>query len=94
MTTTEEAREELAKVVSLVLTARRLVATGTLVDLSAIEDRVRVFCDAIEEMPREDGQVLLEDMRALIGKLDRLAADLQDHLGQLSAKRAELNGGA
>ena len=38
----EDAREELAKVSSLVLTARRLVAGGALVDLSALEERVEI----------------------------------------------------
>lgn len=74
------AREELAKVSSLVVTARRLVAGGKLVDLSAIEERVRIVCQAVETMPREDGQVLVEDMQTLIHKLDQLASELQSHL--------------
>ncbi len=78
----EEAREELAKVSSLVLTARRLVAGGTLVDLSALEDRVRTICDTVQQMPREDGQELLDELQALIGRLDQLARDLQERLAQ------------
>ncbi len=78
----EEAREELAKVSALVLTARRLVAGGTLVDLSALEDRVRTICDTVQQMPREDGQELLDELQALIGRLDQLARDLQERLAQ------------
>ena len=78
----DEAREELAKVSSLVLTARRLVAGGTLVDLSALEDRVRLICETVQQMPREDGQELLEELQALIGRLDQLAGDLQERLAQ------------
>ncbi|HMA49379.1 MAG TPA: hypothetical protein VKP60_06465 [Magnetospirillaceae bacterium] len=79
----DEAREELAKVSSLVLTARRLVAGGALVDLSALEERVRIICDAVQQMPREDGQELLDELQALIGRLDQLAGDLEERLSQL-----------
>ncbi len=78
----EEAREELAKVSSLVLTARRLVAGGTLVDLSALEERVRLICDTVQQMPREEGQELLDELQALIGRLDQLAGDLEERLSQ------------
>jgi len=78
----EEAREELAKVSSLVLTARRLVAGGTLVDLSALEERVRLICETVQQMPREEGQELLDELQALIGRLDQLAGDLEERLSQ------------
>jgi hypothetical protein len=77
-------REELAKVSSLVLTARRLVAGGALVDLSALEERVRLICEAVQQMPLDEGRSLLDELRALIGRLDSLAADLEDRLGQLA----------
>ena len=83
MTAPDEAREELAKVSSLVLTARRLVAGGALVDLSALEDRVRTVCDSVQRMPREEGQGLLDELQALIGRLDQLAGDLEDRLAQM-----------
>lgn len=79
----DEAREELAKVSSLVLTARRLVAGGALVDLSALEERVRLICDTVQQMPREEGQELLDELQALIGRLDQLAGDLEERLSQL-----------
>jgi hypothetical protein len=78
------AREELAKVSSLVLTARRLLAGGALVDLAAIEERVRAVCGCIQAMPREEAQALVEDMQALIARLDQLAADLEDRLAQVA----------
>ena len=77
-------REELAKVSSLILTARRLVAGGALVDLSALEERVGLVCAAVQRMPVEEGRGLLEELKALIGRLDQLAADLEERLGQLS----------
>jgi hypothetical protein len=84
VTAMAQTREELAKVSSLVLTARRLVAGGALVDLSALEDRVRVVCEAVQQMPIEEGRGLLEDLRALIGRLDQLAGDLEARLEQIS----------
>ena len=83
MTAPDEAREELAKVSSLVLTARRLVAGGALVDLSALEDRVRTVCESVQRMPREDGQGLLDELQALISRLNQLAGDLEDRLSQM-----------
>ena len=81
-----EPREELAKVSSLVITARRLLATGTLVDLSAIEERVRGVVGAVEALPREDGRKLINDMTALMNKLDRLGEDLREQLTQINGK--------
>lgn len=82
MTSADETREELAKVSSVAMTARRLLAGGKLVDLTALGERVRVVCEAVQAMPREDGQSLVEDMRSLINKLDQLTRELE---GRLSA---------
>ncbi|MDR3438521.1 hypothetical protein [Telmatospirillum sp.] len=80
MTDAVMAREELAKVSSLALTARRLIASGKLVDLVALEERVRAVCEGIQAMPREDGRELIDDMQALINKLDQLTRDLESRL--------------
>ncbi len=88
MTPAEQAREELAKVSSLVLTARRLVAGGKLVDLAALGERVRAVCEVVESMPREDGRVLVGDMQTLMAKLDRLASDLEEHLDHVAVPPA------
>jgi len=79
----DEAREELAKVSSLVLTARRLVASGALVDLSALEERVKLICEAVQRMPLEEGRGLLDELHALISRLNQLASDLEERLAQM-----------
>lgn len=79
-------REELTKVSSLVLTARRLLASGTLVDLSAIEERVGAVVAAVKAMPPEEGRALVDDLCALIDRLDRLGEDLQEQLSQINDK--------
>jgi hypothetical protein len=76
-------REELAKVSSLVLTARRLVAGGALVDLSALQGRVQSLCESVQQMPLEVGRDLRPDLDALIVRLDTLAGDLRQRLQQL-----------
>lgn len=83
-----EAREELTKVISLAMTARRLLAGGKLVDLSAIEERVRFVCQAVAEMPREDAEALLEDMEMLIHRLDQLESELEERLEQCGGRPA------
>ena len=82
----QEAREEIEKVSSLVLAARRLMAKGALVDLFAIQERVAAICAAVDSMPREDGQALMEDLTGLIHRLDRLSSDISDQLFQMNGK--------
>ena len=84
MSAAPQMREELAKVSSLVFTARKLLATGTLVDLSAIEERVRGVAEAVAEMPQEDGRTLLDDLLALMRRLDGLGEYLQEQLNQVN----------
>lgn len=78
MTQAAALREELDKAASLVLTARRLLATGTMVDLSALEGKVRAICDQIATMERDAGRPLIPVMETLIGDLDRLEAAIQE----------------
>lgn len=80
MTAATEVREELDKAASLVLTARRLLATGTMVDLSALEGKVRVICQQLAAMEREHGRTLVPAMEVLIGDLDRLAAAIHERV--------------
>ncbi|MCR6632650.1 MAG: hypothetical protein NVV74_22875 [Magnetospirillum sp.] len=73
-------REELDKAASLVLTAQRLLTTGTMVDLSALEGKVRRICERLAAMEREDGRPLVPVMESLIGDLDRLAEAIQQRV--------------
>lgn len=71
-------REELDKAASLVVTARRLLATGTMVDLSALEGKVRAICDSVAGLGREQGRPLMPAMESLMGELNRLEAAIKD----------------
>jgi hypothetical protein len=78
MSDTERVRQELEKAASLVGTARRLLATGTMVDLAALEGKVRTICRGVIDLGLEDSQPLRPDMEALIVDLDLLAEAIRD----------------
>jgi hypothetical protein len=89
----QTAREEVTKVASLILTARRLLAGGRLVNLSAIENRVRLVCDAVAGMPIEEGRCLMDELQNLIDLLGQLDRDLHEQLGELTARWQQPNPG-
>jgi hypothetical protein len=78
MSGADRVRQELEKAASLVETARRLLATGTMVDLAALEGKVRKICRGTIDLGREDGQSLRPDMEALIANLDLLAEAIRE----------------
>ena len=69
-------REELEKAASLIAGARRLMAEGRSVDLSALEDRVRTITTAIQEAPTEIQEAYVEHLSVLVEVLDALENDL------------------
>jgi hypothetical protein len=81
-------REEVVKIASLIRMARRSLARGGLVDLSAIEDRVKAVCNAALVMPCGDGRTLIADMEGLVDMLDRLGDDLHGQIDHLSTNQA------
>ena len=81
--TVSEIRDEVHKVASLVDTARRLLAEGSIVDLSALEGKVRVICEAIGEAPGEDLSDLKDPMAAIIDGLDLLEAVLNEQFSAI-----------
>lgn len=82
----QDIEDDIAKVVSLVETAHRLLGEGRMVDLSALEDKVRGLCQAIKEAPQGTVAGLAERVAGVIADLDRLAAGLTEHHKQLSQR--------
>ena len=72
-------REELEKAASLISGARRLMAEGRHVDLSAMEERVRAITKAVGTAAPEVASAYKEHLQTLIGALDVLEQDLQAH---------------
>ncbi len=71
-----EVLPEADKVTSLVTTARRLLAEQTMVDLSALDGKVRALCDDIRHVPPEDTAAVKAALTDIVEDLDRLEADL------------------
>jgi hypothetical protein len=83
--TVPEIRDEVHKVASLVDTARRLLTEGSNVDLSALEGKVRVVCEAIHQASGEDLTDLKESMATIIDGLDSLESALNEQFGSILA---------
>ncbi len=71
-----EVLPEADKLTSLVTTARRLLAEKKMVDLSALDGKVRALCDAIRHVPPEDTAAVKAALTDIVEGLDRLEADL------------------
>lgn len=88
-------RQELEKAASLIAGARRLMAEGRSVELSALEERVRTITSALRAMPeeaqsryREHLEVLLDILEALETDLEERHKTLQDGLDAIKRREA------
>ncbi|MBL4614852.1 MAG: hypothetical protein JKY27_08270 [Magnetovibrio sp.] len=72
-------RQELEKAANLISGARRLMAEGRHVDLSAMEERVRTITQAVQAAPSEVALSYKEHLGALLGALDVLEQELEAH---------------
>ena len=68
---------EVEKVAAMLMTARRLLAGGTMVDLSALQGMVSGVCEQVAALPRAQGQALLPGLESLRRGLDYLGDDLR-----------------
>ena len=71
-----EVLPEADKVTSLVTTARRLLAEQSMVDLSALDRKVRALCDSLRHVPPEDTAAVKAALTDIVEDLDRLEAEL------------------
>jgi hypothetical protein len=74
--TPERVTVEVQKVAAMLLTARRLLAGGTMVDLAALQGMVSGVCDQVATLPREEGRALLPGLESLLRGLGYLGDDL------------------
>ncbi len=74
---------ELEKIASVVATARRLINDKRAVDLSALQTKAAVVCQAVIALPREQGRTFLPALEQLMESLDALEADLRHHFAPL-----------
>jgi hypothetical protein len=77
---------DLDKVESLVATARRILADGGMIDLSALEEKVEQLCLAAKEAPPEERERVVVALEKLIGGLDELAKELTKQFGAIGGE--------
>jgi hypothetical protein len=80
---TETAEIELEKIESLIAGAQRLVGEGRLIDLSALDGRVRSLCESALQLPGPEARSMVNKLQRLLGSLDGLGAALQARFGDL-----------
>ncbi len=71
-----EVLPEADKLTSLVTTARRLLAEQKMIDLSALDGKVRALCDATRHVPPDDTAAVKAALNDIVEDLDRLEAEL------------------
>lgn len=76
-------REELAKAASLITASQGLMAEGRSVDLSAIEDRVRIITETVSGAPPDVAASFKDHLTTLLEILDTLEADIEQQQQQL-----------
>lgn len=86
MTPRERVREEAQKVAALIVTARRLLAGGAAIDLSALEGQVRAVCEGVTGLDTAEGRALLPTLDSLVDGLDGLAGDLRAQFHRLGTE--------
>lgn len=84
--------EELEKAVSLVTTARRLIASGARFDLTALEGKIRFVCKEAGGLEGSESATMLPVMEALIEDLDHLSQSIESRQQPLADRLAELEG--
>ncbi len=58
-------------------TARRLLAEGQMVDLAPVQAELESACQAVLELPRDEGRQLVALLEAMLDSLDRLEEDVE-----------------
>ncbi len=84
--TTEQISEDIEKVESLITTAQRLLGEGRMVDLGAMEDRVRELTEMFRDADAEVAKPLRPNIEKLIDSLATLESELE-------VRRRELKNG-
>ena len=74
------------KVAALIVAARRHLAVNSMIDLSALEGKVRTLCDAAGDAPAKDAEEIGCSIAAILKNLDRLTAELTAQRDQILGK--------
>lgn len=70
-------RRELAAAFGEIAAARRMVAAGRPIELDGFDQRIAALCEAVTELPADEGRDLLTLLEDLQLSLDQLALALR-----------------
>ena len=80
---TSRLEEEIAILATLITQARELVATGHIIDLAGLSEKVSNFCTDVAENPPADAESVTTMIETLIEDLKALAEEMTElHKGQ------------
>ncbi|MCK4939251.1 MAG: hypothetical protein KAR80_03085 [Rhodospirillaceae bacterium] len=88
--TAAQISQQLEKVESLITTSKRLLEEGKMVDLSALEERIRELTDNLKKCDPETAKPFLEAVHKLIDSLEGIEQNLEDHQQELLKGKEEL----
>jgi hypothetical protein len=74
---------ELAKILSMLSTAQRLMDEERVVDLAVLEARTRTLCAAVLDLPKLEARDIAPKLEDLLNQLDKLAGAMYDKFGEL-----------
>ncbi len=89
--TAAEISQQMEQVESLITTSRRLLEEGKMVDLSAMEERIRELTDNLKKCDPETARPFIEAVSNLIDSLTGIEESLKDHQQELLKGEAELD---
>ena len=75
---TSRLEEEIAILATLITQARELVATGHIIDLAGLSEKVGNFCTDIAEYPPTDAESVTAMIEALVEDLKALAEEMTE----------------
>jgi len=84
LTALDDIDNKTQKVAALINAARRLLADGQIVDLSALQGKVKELCLAIESNPPSEESNVTESVNEIILTLDSLAREVQSQFDGLA----------
>lgn len=84
MTARDDIESKTQKIAALINAARRLLADGQIVDLSALQGKVKELCLTIESNPPNEESGIKESVNEIILSLDSLARDVQSQFDGLA----------
>lgn len=87
-------RDEILRIAAMIGLARQMVAAGAPVDLEPVGSEIHVLCGAVARLPASVGAELIDELRGLTARLDRLGLELGQRQGVDFVDAAPSTGGS